>query len=117
MKKSITCIGCPMGCPLEVEIRDGAVIGVQGQGCLRGDAYARQECLNPTRMVTASLSVPGRREPLSVRTDQPLPKGLIPLCLEAIRACRPVLPVAIGKVLIENVGGSGVNVIATRNLA
>lgn len=117
MKKAITCIGCPLGCPLEVELTAaGAVAEVQGHGCRRGEAYARQECLNPTRMVTASLPVAGRRQPLSVRTDRPLPKALIPACLEAIRACRPVLPVRIGAVLIADIGGSGVDVIATRNL-
>ena len=40
-KIELTCIGCPMGCPLIVTMEDGAVVSVTGNTCPRGDAYAR----------------------------------------------------------------------------
>ena len=42
-KIELTCIGCPMGCPLIVTMEDGAVASVTGNTCPRGDAYARKE--------------------------------------------------------------------------
>ena len=46
-KRELTCIGCPMGCPLTVEIEDGNVVSVTGNTCKRGDVYARKEVTNP----------------------------------------------------------------------
>ena len=40
-KIELTCIGCPMGCPLIVTMEDGAVVSVTGNTCPRGDAYAQ----------------------------------------------------------------------------
>ena len=43
MKKTeLTCIGCPMGCAVTVEM-DGAgeITGVIGHTCKRGEVYAR----------------------------------------------------------------------------
>ena len=46
-KIELTCIGCPMGCPLIVTMEDGAVASVTGNTCPRGDAYARKESRPP----------------------------------------------------------------------
>lgn len=115
MKKQLVCIGCPLGCRMEVEIENGECRKVEGHSCPRGESYARQECLNPTRMVTASILLPGRILPLSVRTDQAFPKNRIMECLQAINTITPRLPVKVGDVLLPNVLDSGVNIIATRN--
>ena len=42
-KRELTCIGCPMGCALTVELDGGAVVSVRGNTCPRGDAYARKD--------------------------------------------------------------------------
>lgn len=116
MKREITCISCPLGCSLEVSLADGQVVAVTGNECPRGVAYARQECVHPERMVTALIPIPGRTPPLSVRTERPIPKNRITDCLCAIAAARPTLPIRIGDVIIPDVVGVGVAVIATRDL-
>ncbi|NLZ64657.1 MAG: DUF1667 domain-containing protein [Lentisphaerae bacterium] len=117
MKKALVCISCPMGCCLEAEISEqGEFLGLSGNHCARGAAYARQECLSPTRMVTALLPVPGIVTPLSVRTDKPLPKAQIFPCLEYLKTVKPSLPVRIGDIIVPDILNSGVNIIATRNL-
>jgi len=115
--KTITCIGCPMGCRLTVALENGKVTSVDGAGCGRGAAYARQECVCPTRQVTTLARVRGRREPLSVKTAQPIPKALIFACVEEIHRARVAPPVKIGDVVVKNVCGTGVDVVATMDVA
>ena len=57
--RELTCIGCPMGCPLTVTMEAGEVISVTGNTCKRGDIYARKEVTNPTRIVTSTVRVTG----------------------------------------------------------
>ena len=57
--RELTCIGCPMGCPLTVTMKAGEVISVTGNTCKRGDIYARKEVTNPTRIVTSTVRVTG----------------------------------------------------------
>ena len=76
--KSFTCVSCPMGCALEVDLDDaGAVTGVRGNTCRRGLEYARQEATDPRRNVSAVVCVGGCLEPLSVKTAAPVPKASI----------------------------------------
>ena len=63
-KKELICIGCPMGCPLTVEMEGGAVLQVKGNTCPRGDAYGRKEVTNPTRIVTSTVRVTGGTLPM-----------------------------------------------------
>ena len=51
-KRELICIGCPMGCPVTVELEGGEIVNVTGHTCKRGDVYARKEVTNPTRIVT-----------------------------------------------------------------
>ena len=112
-ERTVTCIGCPMGCRLRVTLEGGQVSAVDGAACGRGAAYARQECVCPTRQVTTLARVRGRREPLSVKTAQPVPKALIFACVEEIHRACVVPPVRIGDVVVKNVCGSGLDVVST----
>jgi len=114
--RELICINCPMGCRLQVTVEQGQVRTVKGNVCARGDRYARDEVLNPKRMVTSLIVVPGSSEPLSVKTRTAIPKDRIFDCLKAIRACQVRLPVRIGDVILPDVLGTGVDVVATRNL-
>ncbi len=115
--KTITCIGCPMGCRLNVRMESGQVKEVHGAGCGRGAVYARQECVCPMRMVTSLVCVRGRRAPLSVKTTRPVPKERIFDCLKAIHAAQAVPPVEIGEVIVKDVCGTGVDIVATGKIA
>ena len=112
MKYELTCINCPMGCRITADYDGQEVTNIQGFTCVRGKAYAQTEITDPTRMVTALVGVAGTHVPLSVKTQRPIRKPLIFDALQAIRGTTVTPPVHIGDVVIENVCGSGVNVIA-----
>ena len=101
----LTCISCPLGCPLKVETDgNGAVVQVTGNTCKRGEVYGKKEVTAPERTVTSTVKVEGGSAPLvSVRTRTDIPKGKIFDCMEAIRAAKVQAPVHIGDVVVENV--------------
>ena len=112
-----TCICCPLGCRIEVALdENGQVSEVSGYTCKRGADYAAQEAVAPERMVTAVLCVSGCLEPVSVKTQRPVPKATMKDVLAAVAALRLDAPVAAGDVLIEDVCGTGVAVVATKSV-
>ena len=72
-KIDLICIGCPMGCPITVEMENGEVVSVTGNTCPRGDAYARKEVTNPTRIVTSTVRVTGGKLVVFSSTSPYLP--------------------------------------------
>lgn len=111
----LVCICCPMGCDLVVDV-DGGNITVSGNTCPRGRDYAIAEVTAPTRTVTTTVDVIGGEFRAPVKTAAPIPKGKIFAALAEIKAAVITAPVSIGDVIVENVAGSGINVIATRNV-
>lgn len=116
-KKNLICIGCPLGCPLTVEMDGGEVISVKGNTCKNGDKYARKEVTNPTRIVTSVVMVEGGHLPMvSCKTQSDIPKGKIFGCVKALKGVTVKAPVHIGDVVFANVAGTGVDVIATKEI-
>ena len=116
MKKSLVCVSCPLGCPIEVEIENGEVISVTGNTCKRGDAYARTEVTHPVRSLTSTVKLVGGVHPIvPVKTSAPVPKEKLAECMKAINAASIKAPVKIGDVIIENILGTGANIVATNN--
>ena len=123
--KELTCIGCPMGCQITVEMENGEVVNVKGNTCAIGDRYARKEVVNPMRIVTSSVAVladasatieEGVQYPrVSVKTASDVPKNRIFDVMDAIKRTWAVAPVHIGDVVLHDVAGTGVDVIATKN--
>lgn len=114
----LTCIGCPMGCPLTVTMENGEVTSVTGNTCPRGAAYARKEVTAPTRIVTSTVRVTGGTLAMvSCKTRSDIPKGKIFDVVRALKDVEVPAPVTIGQVLAENVAGTGVDIIATKNIA
>ena len=116
MEQMITCINCPVGCRMTVTLEDGRVVRVEGNTCKRGERYAIQESTAPERMVTAVVPVAGSALPLSVKTRTPIPKRLIADCMKALSAVQLTAPIAAGSVVLPDVCGTGVDVIATRSV-
>ena len=112
----LTCINCPVGCRLQVQMQNGAVQTVTGNQCKRGEKYARQECVAPQRMITAVISVAGSNAPLSVKTRSPIPKEKMFACMKALSELTLTAPVKAGSVVLENVCETGVDVVATKNV-
>ncbi|MBE5759164.1 MAG: DUF1667 domain-containing protein [Clostridiales bacterium] len=108
----LICIRCPIGCRLMVT----DFLTVSGNQCKHGMEYAIEEMTAPKRIVTSLIKLIGADEPLSVKTEVPIPKELIFNVLEEIKKLRLQAPVEIGTVLIENILGTGVNIIATKTV-
>ena len=116
-EKNLICINCPLGCPLTVTLENGEVKTVSGNTCPRGDAYARKELTNPTRIVTSTVKVRGGTLPMaSVKTASDIPKGRIFDCVKALQGIELDAPVVIGQVVVPNVCGTGVDIVATKNV-
>lgn len=114
-KKELTCICCPMGCALNIEMENNKVVKVSGNTCKRGDTYARAEIVRPVRMVTTIVKVEnGKLKTLPVKTKEPIDKDKIKLCLHALKDVKVKAPVCIGDIIVSNV--EGVDIIATRNV-
>jgi len=119
MTRELVCIGCPMGCRLEVEEDAGADGGwrVSGSTCARGRAYAVQEVSAPVRTLTSTVRIEGARLPrLPVRTSAPVPKDRLEACMAVIDRVTARHPVAMGQVLVRDLLGTGADLIASRSL-
>jgi CxxC motif-containing protein len=116
MTDRLTCILCPVGCELEVE-RAGDGLEVRGSQCEKGIGFAEDEVLHPIRNLATSVPLLGTASQMvSVRLSGPVPRDMIFPILAKIAGLRPERPVRRGQVLIPNVLGTGVDVIATRTV-
>jgi len=117
-KQDIICILCPKGCALTVTGApkdDGS--NVEGANCKEGVKYAFQEGTDPRRLVCTSVEVKGGDLPLlSVRTARAIPKKLVRECLGKLSGIAVSAPVRMGQVIISDVLGTGIDVIATREV-
>lgn len=117
MTQNITCISCPMGCALTVAVENGKVISVKDNACPRGTKYAEAECTNPTRTVTSTIRLEGAEIGAApVKTEAPIPKNKIKGCVLTLKDIVLTAPVKAGQVVMENICGTGVDVIATRSI-
>ncbi|MEG1932410.1 MAG: DUF1667 domain-containing protein, partial [Pygmaiobacter sp.] len=114
VKKELTCIGCPMGCTIVAQIEQGEILALSGYTCKVGEQYAREELTAPKRMVTALVRLSGSSAPLSVKTSKPIDKREIFHCLSVLRKLSVERPVHSGEVLLANVCGTDVDIVATR---
>lgn len=113
--KELVCIVCPKGCRLHVDEEND--YAVTGNACPRGAVYGHGEIKNPTRVLTSTVKIDGalyRRCP--VKTDGVVPKGKLMEIMKLLNAVELKSPVQIGQVVIENVAGTGANVVVTKDL-
>ena len=114
--KEIICVACPKGCRLEARRSNGDIL-VSNEGCKRGREYAINEINDPRRMVASSVSVLGGIHPLvPVYTSQPFPKGRISELLAALRPLQLQAPVVINQIVLPDALGTGIDVLASRDL-
>ena len=85
MKRELTCIICPRGCRLSVDI-DNNTVSVSGNACPKGEKYGIEECVHPTRTLTSVVRVENRENTmLSVKTAAPIPKEHVFDAVEIIK--------------------------------
>ena len=112
MKRDLICIICPRGCSLSAEI-SGSDVTVTGHGCKRGLEYAVNECNNPVRTVTGVVRVSNRYNTMvSVKTENPIPKGKMMEVMEQLHKVQVEAPVSIGQVVLSDLFGT--NIIVTK---
>ncbi len=115
-RKELTCIECPRGCRLTVEV-DGRRATVSGNACPKGAVWGAQEAVAPMRTLTTTVAVEGSaRKRLPVRSDGTIPLGRL---LDAMEAIDPVVvrpPVRRGDVVASDLLGLGVDLVATDDL-
>ena len=92
MKRSLSCIICPRGCALEIDLEN---LTVTGNTCPRGEDYARQEVTCPMRTLTT-------------------PREKLMDAMEVLKALPVNAPITLGQVLLENLYGT--QVVATSNV-
>lgn len=127
-ERKLTCIQCPIGCSLTVTIDGdidettglalpGASVTVTGNSCPRGEEYGRKEVTGPTRTVTSIVPVNGGEIPMvSVKTESDIPRQKIADVMDEIRKAAVDAPVKIGDIIIHDAAGTGINIIATKNV-
>ena len=116
MIRELTCIVCPKGCQLKVELEGKKVLSVTGNTCKRGVTYAETECTAPMRTLTTTAAVEGGGV-VPVKTDKTIPKELLFDAMKEVNAVRVKRDAKLGDIVIENLLGTGANVVTTRNLA
>jgi CxxC motif-containing protein len=116
-EREITCIVCPIGCKILIKSDGDKVEVLSGHKCKQGVGYAINEALDPRRMITTSILVEGGEWPLvSVKSSKLVPKDKIFIVLEEIRKRNIPAPVKSGQVVIKNVVGMGLDVVATKTV-
>jgi len=115
-KTKILCITCPKGCTLEVTHEGQTIVEIK-PGCKRGHEYANREMVDPRRMVASTVKVRlGIHPLLPVYTSAPFPKGQIRELLAELRQVEVSAPVTMGAVVIEDALGTGVSILASRDM-
>ena len=115
--KTLICIGCPVGCLITIDRNADGSLAITGNTCKKGEEYARNEMTLPKRSVTSYMKVTGgSAKVVSVKTKEEIPKDKIWDCMEEIKKAVAEAPIKVGDVLLENVAGTGVSIIATCNV-
>lgn len=117
MRKIFTCIICPNGCEIEVDLDKDKIIGTKGASCKKGEEYVNQELTNPQRNIATSVKViDGDIEIVSVRLNKNIPKDRIFDAMNEIKQLEVKAPIKIGDILKSNILDLDVDLIATKNI-
>lgn len=117
MKKEIICTVCPRGCHMQVEGDGDKVLSAEGYTCKRGLEYANTEYAHPVRILTTTVKMAGvEGDLLPVRSAQLLPKEKLFECMDVIRKTEVTLPVKCYDVVIADICGTGVDIVATKSV-
>jgi len=116
VEKDLVCIVCPVGCRLKIT---GTIddMTVTGESCKKGIAYAHEEMINPVRMVCTTVRITGgTHNVIPVKTDRAIADKYK---LEVVKAVKDIVlasPVKMGDVIVSDLFGTGVNLVAERDM-
>ena len=117
-KTTFVCIGCPIGCPLQLEHVGDRIEEVSGHQCNRGAKYAQQEFTDPRREMSTTIAIEGGLwERLPVKVAGPVPKEKVLEVARMIHRAKAKAPVKLGQVVLETrLGDETLRVLATRSM-
>ena len=116
IEKDLICITCPMGCRLSVS---GSIddLQVTGGSCPKGDTYAFNEITNPVRMVCTTVKIDGGIHPvIPVKTSKAIPDKYKLDVVKAVKDITLSSPVNMGDIIIPDLFGTGVDIVAERDM-
>ena len=117
----VTCVICPKGCSISVDWEDESgkkvIREVKGNSCKRGFTYASSEVVHPERVLSSTVRIrDGKLSLLPVRSASPLPKELLLTAMETIKRTVINAPVKMGDIIIPDIAGTGISMIACRDV-
>lgn len=116
-ERKITCTICPVGCKISFKTQGKYFSVCEGYKCNKGIKYAKNEALDPRRMLTTLVLVRNGEWPLvSVKSTNPIPKNKIFSVLMEIRKINLSAPVTSGQIIIKNVANTNIDIIATKSI-
>ncbi len=117
MKKKLTCIICPIGCQMSATYNKEGIEAIEGNQCKRGKDFAEKEIINPTRILTTTISIDSRKfKRLPVRSRAPAPKGIIKELINKVKEKKVKAPIKSGEVIAKDLLDSGVDIIASMSI-
>ena len=117
-KMEYTCIVCPRSCKINLSVINDSEFEVEGNICKRGEEYVINEYTCPKRMLTTTVKVEnGIYANVPVVSDRAVEKSRLFEFLEHLYSIRFKAPLVGGDVLVENILGSDVNILAARDMA
>lgn len=113
----LVCIVCPIGCRLTVTDKCDGSYSVEGNTCIRGESYGIKELTAPMRVLPTTVKITnGKLNRLPVKTSDAIPKKLIFEAMKEINGISIEAPVQMGQIIIPNLLGTGVDVVASRSM-
>jgi CxxC motif-containing protein len=116
MERKFICIRCPKGCEITTTLDDkGNILKIEGNSCKLGIEHVKAELSDPRRTLTTTVRVEDGIHPVvPVWTEKPVPEGQVMNIVKVLSRSSVKAPVAINQIIIENVLGTGINVITSR---
>ncbi len=117
MPEEVTCIMCPLGCSVEVQI-DGQEVSVKkGCRCKEGMKFVKMEAIFPGRILTTTMKTDNPEIPLlPVRSNKEIPKDQLMTCMGEISRHHLSGALNIGQPVIKNILGLEVDIVACRTI-
>ena len=113
MKTELTCVECPMGCRILVDLEGDKIVGIEGNTCARGKMYAENEVFDPKRVITSTVKLAGGGV-LPVKTDKPVSKKDMFEVMKVINTLVASAPIKTGDVIKNDVYGA--NIISAKTV-
>jgi CxxC motif-containing protein len=110
----IVCKACTARCRMVYEPESG---NLKGNKCHRGESFAK--AYHPDAIKVRTYLVPvenGHMKRMALRTEAPIGESLSDVIEAALKLAVVKAPVEAGATVFRNVGGSGVDLIATRKM-